>query len=204
MTEELRKIRDLLGLTNIPLKDLRIEKPKMKWDHTFLLEALLASYRSHDANTQCGCVIVKDNTILSSGYNGFIRGIDDNALPNIRPYKYPYMLHAELNAVLNCSRQGKSTLGATAYITTKPCLSCFQMLWQAGIVRIVHSNLSISQRYNNEEEARQIEALLLLINHGMIRGGDRNLTLHEIPTEDIDFSPIIQIFFQIPVDKKVI
>lgn len=203
MNEKLEKVRDLLGLMNIPLKDLRIEKPKMKWDHTFLLEALLASYRSHDANTQCGCVIVKDNTILSSGYNGFIRGIDDGVLPNTRPFKYPFFLHSELNAVLNCAKQGKSTLGATAYITTKPCLQCFQMLWQAGIVRIVHSNLSISQRYNNEEEARQIEALLLLINRGMIRDGGRNLILHEIPTEDIDFSPIIKIYKKF-LDKAII
>ena len=126
------------------------------------------SEKSHDAETQCGCVLVRDKTPLSTGYNGFIRDIDDSVLPNCRPHKYPFMLHAEWNTVLNCARQGKSTLGATAYITTKPCFLCFQSLYQAGINRIVYSNMSLSQNYNHAGADDQIAAMMMLINDAYI------------------------------------
>ena len=99
-----------------------------RWDNKFLLEAIFWSRSSHDKQTQCGCVLVKDKTILSSGYNGFIRGVDDDSLPRYRPEKHPYMIHAEANAVYNCTRLGKSTLDATCYITGIPCLNCLQCL----------------------------------------------------------------------------
>ena len=158
------KIRELLGLGNTAQADLRIEKERTKWDHIFLREAILWAERSHDAETQCGAVLVRDKTPLSVGYNGFIRDIDDSVLPNCRPHKYPFMLHAEWNAILNCARQGKSTLGATCYVTTKPCFLCFQSLWQAGIERIVFTDYSKSLNYNHDEADRQIEALMMLIN----------------------------------------
>jgi dCMP deaminase len=112
------------------------------WDNIFFLEATLWSRRSHDTQTQCGCVLVKNRTNISSGYNGFIRGIDDHALPSTRPKKYPFMIHAEANAVYNAVRNGQSTLGATAYITAVPCLQCLQMLYQCGIAEICFSNIS--------------------------------------------------------------
>ena len=95
------------------------------WDNIFFSEAVLWSRRSHDSQTQCGCVLVKNKR-----------------LPNIRPQKYPYMIHAEANAIYNCAREGKSTLGATAYITAAPCTTCLQMLWQCGIEEILFSDLS--------------------------------------------------------------
>lgn len=112
------------------------------WDNIFFSEAVLWSRRSHDSQTQCGCVLVKNKTCIATGYNGFMRDINDSRLPDKRPEKYPYMIHAEANAIYNCAREGKSTLDATAYITAPPCTTCLQMLWQCGIKEILFSNLS--------------------------------------------------------------
>ena len=124
------------------MKIIDNEREPTDWDNIFLQEATLWSRRSHDIETQCGCVLVKDKTVISSGYNGFIRDIDDSDLPNTRPDKYPFMIHAEANAIYNSVRIGRSTLGATAYITAIPCLSCLQMLYQCGIEEIVYSDIS--------------------------------------------------------------
>ena len=113
-----------------------------EWDNMFFSEAVLWSRRSHDKETQCGCILVKNKTCIATGYNGFIRDIDDNAFPATRPDKYPFMIHAEVNAVFNCAREGKSTLGARAYITAPPCTTCLQMLWQCGVHEIYFSDLS--------------------------------------------------------------
>jgi len=108
-----------------------------KWDIYFLEMAKLASKRSPDSQTKCGCVIVDDkNRLLSQGYNGFPRGVDDEILPNERPEKYPWMIHAEVNAVLNCSIPPR---GAKAYITTIPCFNCLLLMWQAGITEVIYA-----------------------------------------------------------------
>jgi len=125
------------------------------WDNIFFSEAVLWSRRSHDSQTQCGCVLVKNKTSIATGYNGFMRDINDRALPSARPDKYPFMIHAEANAIYNCVRQGKSTLGARAYVTAPPCTVCLQMLWQCGVHEIYFSDLSspkgdvLSKKYND-------------------------------------------------------
>jgi dCMP deaminase len=130
----------------------RIERTVPNWDESYLLDALYWSHRSHDAQTQCGCVLVgPDKVMISHGYNGFMRDIDSSSFPNTRPKKYPFMFHSEENAVLNACRQGKKTLGATAYITTEPCNICLQLLWQVGISRIVYSNFSYPNMMKNKE-----------------------------------------------------
>ncbi len=111
------------------------------WDQYYLGFLIPASKRSHDAQTKIGCVLVKDNSILTTGYNGFVRGVDDSRLPNTRPAKYPLIRHAEKNCLTNCNRLGKSTLDATAYITCEPCFECYQDLYSAGITRIVYSDI---------------------------------------------------------------
>ena len=151
------------------------------WDNIFFSEAVLWSRRSHDSETQCGCVLVKNKTVIATGYNGFMRDINDSALPNTRPKKYPFMIHAEANAVYNCAREGKSTLGARAYITAPPCTTCLQMLWQCGIHEIYFSNLSSpksdvwSKRYND-----------------VLRQIDSNIRMVFIPKEDLDNSLLIE------------
>lgn len=114
---------------------------RLSWDEYFILQAYLVSLRSMDAQTQCGCVLTKQNkTIVSTGYNSFISQIDDFLLPNLRPEKYDFFIHAEHNAILNAAKNGVNTSNCIAYITTTPCINCFQYLHQAGITKIVYYN----------------------------------------------------------------
>lgn len=116
-----------------------MERPN--WDDYFLGMAIAASCRSIDENTHHGCILVNDeNVIIATGYNGFVRGIDDDTLPknrdvldsNNKPAKYKWMLHAEKNALLTAT--GKAT---RCYVTGKCCLSCLQDLAQFGVKEIV-------------------------------------------------------------------
>lgn len=182
------EIKGLLELTNIPPEELRIEKNKIEWNHIFLLEALLWSYRSHDPQTQCGCVLVRDKTILSTGYNGFISDIDDTQLPNVRPFKYDFMIHAEHNAILNCVRNGVSTNGATAYITVPPCNNCLQYIWQANIAHIVYSDFAVTNMTDNQEYINKQKVLLELMNEKY------SFEMEFIPHKQINFFPIIHIY----------
>jgi dCMP deaminase len=130
------------------------------WDAIFMQEATLWSCRSHDIQTQCGCVIVKDKTVISTGYNGFVRDINDHTLPNTRPEKYPFMIHAESNAIYNAVRLGRSTLDSTIYITAPPCLDCLQMLYQCGVKNIIYSDISRPKMaINNDNYAKMLEMI---------------------------------------------
>lgn len=104
---------------------------KPEWTHYFLGLAKVVSQRSHDVQTQHGCVITdKKHRILGVGYNGFARGLDDDNLPNTRPEKYPWMIHAERNALSNCIVRPEN---ATAYVTGQCCCDCIMALWQEGV-----------------------------------------------------------------------
>lgn len=118
--------------------DEHIEIERDDWDTFFLNRAINVSTRSLDSQTKVGAVLVKNNTELSSGYNGPIRNAKDYFIPNVRPDKYQFFIHAEVNAVLNAARLGHSTLGSTCYCTHQPCQQCLQFLWQAGISRIIY------------------------------------------------------------------
>lgn len=106
------------------------------WTDYLLGMAKCASRRSADSQTKHGCIITgPDHKILSTGYNSFPRGMRNDALlPNTRPAKYPWMLHAEENAVCNASAP---LVGGTAYITGSSCFRCMKLLWQAGVQHIV-------------------------------------------------------------------
>lgn len=100
--------------------------------------AFAVSQRSHDVHTQHGCVIVsEDGRILSTGYNGFPRGLNDGELPITRPEKYPWMVHSEANAIYNAANAGVSLSGSTAYVTGKCCATCLMSLHQAGVSTII-------------------------------------------------------------------
>ena len=97
----------------------------------------VASKRSHDVQTQHGCVITDiNNRILGVGYNGFPKGMDDSQLPNTRPDKYPWMIHAERNALSNCVVRPDNGI---AYVTGQSCNDCIIALWQEGIKKVVMS-----------------------------------------------------------------
>ena len=101
------------------------------WDEYFSQFAFLAATRSHDSQTKVGCVLVCNNRIISVGYNGFCSGVAEDSLPVVRPYKYPYMVHAEENAISNMITKPSGTI--TAYVTHMPCSKCAKLLWQNNV-----------------------------------------------------------------------
>ena len=112
----------------------------INWDEYFMGVALLAAKRSKDPNTQVGaCIVSQDNIILSTGYNGFPAGCSDDEFPWDREgenTKYPYVVHAELNAILNCN--GKSLKGAKIYVDLFPCNECAKAIIQSGIKEVLY------------------------------------------------------------------
>jgi len=107
------------------------------WDEYFMALALVASSRSHDPDTKHGALIVDgDNRVLGLGYNGYPRhgGEGEAAYADTRPEKYRFIVHAEENAIVNCSHRPE---GGAMYITGFPCSGCFKLLIQAGIKRLV-------------------------------------------------------------------
>jgi dCMP deaminase len=114
------------------------ERPS--WDVYFLKQAFEVATRSPDPSIQHGCVLVRDNIPVMSGYNGLPSGGDDSLYPLTRPEKYYFFSHAEFGAVCLAARRGVSTDGCCAYVTGLPCVNCLLALWQAGIRRVVHAN----------------------------------------------------------------
>jgi dCMP deaminase len=132
---------------------------KRSWDHYFLDIAELVAVRSKDPSSQVGAIIVRDRNILSTGYNGFPRGVNDNILERYeRPTKYQWTIHAEENAIFNASRNGISTEGATLYvIPMHPCIDCAKAIAQSGIKEVVYREGFINPRWiNNFEESSQL------------------------------------------------
>ena len=112
----------------------------ISWEEYFMGVALLAAQRSKDPNTQVGaCIVSEDNIILSTGYNGFPCGCGDDSFPWDRTgedTKYPYVVHAELNAILNAN--GKSLRGARLYVALFPCNECAKAIIQSGIREVIY------------------------------------------------------------------
>ena len=120
-------------LESVKNKIGKVEKPS--WDEYFIQMAILASTRSSDAQTKHGCVITdKKHRVLGIGYNSFPVGMPDDVLPNMRPEKYKWMVHAERNALANCTLRPDD---GVAYITGPPCLDCAKSLYQEGIRHFV-------------------------------------------------------------------
>ena len=111
-----------------------------KWDHRFIELAKHIAQWSKDPSTKVGCVVVgEDREIRSTGFNGFPRGISDDAERlRSRETKYPLICHAEENAIMHAARIGVSLKGSTAYVTWPPCSRCARSLIQAGIKEIVY------------------------------------------------------------------
>ena len=133
----------------------------ISWDEFFMGAAMLCAKRSKDPNTQVGACIVNDeNRILSVGYNGFPSGCDDDCFPWERSAddsydtKYPYVCHAELNAILNCNTS--SVRGCTVYVTLFPCNECAKAIIQSGIKEIVY----MCDKYADTESVRASKRML--------------------------------------------
>lgn len=130
------------------------------WDEYFMGVALLAAERSKDPNTQVGACIVDDSDrILSTGYNGFPYGCSDDAFPWDREgekdkTKYPYVVHAELNAILN--NRGKNLSGSRIYVALFPCNECAKAIIQSGIREVVY----LSDKYADDPMTRASRRML--------------------------------------------
>ena len=114
----------------------------ISWDEYFMGVALLAAQRSKDPNTQVGACIVDDqNRILSTGYNGFPQGCSDDEFPwnrdeSLGETKYQFVVHAELNAILNA--RGKTLAGSKVYVALFPCNECAKAIIQSGIKEVIY------------------------------------------------------------------
>ena len=116
----------------------------ISWEQYFMGVALLSAKRSKDPSTQVGaCIVNEDKKIIGIGYNGFPNGISDDDFPwgkndeNPLNNKYPYVVHAEPNAILNST---SSLKGSTLYVTLFPCNECTKLIIQSGIKHIVYLN----------------------------------------------------------------
>lgn len=134
----------------------------ISWDEYFTGIALLSGMRSKDPNTQVGaCIVGKDNRILSVGYNGFPNGCDDDLFPWAREgeetmTKYPYVAHAELNAILNC--RGANLEGAKIYVALFPCNECAKAIIQAGIREVIYNSDKYDKTPGNIVAKRMFDA----------------------------------------------
>ena len=97
--------------------------------------AITIAKNSHDKQTQVGAILINPHSgaVIADGFNGFVRGAPDDKLPNTRPDKYKYMIHAEMNLICNAVRHGIQTQDCVLYTTMSPCVQCARMVWQAGI-----------------------------------------------------------------------
>ena len=136
----------------------------INWDEYFMGIAMLSGERSKDPNSQVGaCIVSEDNKILSMGYNGFPIGCSDDKVSWEREgefvdTKYPYVCHAELNAILNYT--GTSLKGSKVYVTLFPCNECAKAIIQSGIKEIIY----MSDKYADSDSTKVSKKMFDMCN----------------------------------------
>jgi dCMP deaminase len=126
----------------------------LSWDEYFMCIARLSAMRSKDPSTQVGaCIVNADRHIVGVGYNGFPMGCSDDELPwgkdgAFLDTKYPYVVHAEANAILNSI--GGDLAGCSIYVALFPCNECAKLIIQAGIREVVY----LSDKYSDTDPVR--------------------------------------------------
>lgn len=134
----------------------------ISWDEYFMGIALLSAQRSKDSNTQVGaCIVSDENKILSVGYNGMPTGCCDDEMPWGRDgerldTKYPFVCHAELNAILN---SGSSLKGSRVYVTLFPCNECAKAIIQSGIKEVIY----LSDKYADSDETKASKKMFSMV-----------------------------------------
>ncbi|MDD3733097.1 MAG: dCMP deaminase family protein [candidate division Zixibacteria bacterium] len=124
----------------------------ISWDDYFMAVAQLSALRSKDPSTRVGaCIVNKNKRIIGIGYNGFPSGCSDDILPWAREgdflqTKYPYVCHAEMNAITNASNK-PDLEGATLYVSLFPCNECAKLIVQVGIKEVVY----LSDKYHGQD-----------------------------------------------------
>ncbi len=132
----------------------------ISWDEYFMGVAILSAKRSKDPNTQVGaCIVNKKNRIVGTGYNGLPAGCSDDEFPwdkqgDFLQTKYPYVCHAELNAILN--NIGMDLAGCRIYTALFPCNECSKAIIQSGISEVVY----LSDKYEASDSAKASKRML--------------------------------------------
>ena len=156
----------------------------INWDEYFMGIAMLAARRSKDPNTQVGaCIVSQDNIIISTGYNGMPKGCSDDEFPwdrkgeNEAATKNPYVVHAELNAILNAS--GRDLRGSRIYVALFPCNECAKAIIQSGIKEVIY----LSDKYH--------DTMLNLVSKRMLSAAGVKFTQLKTTVKSItlDFTP---------------
>lgn len=136
-----------------------MRKDYISWDQYFMGVAVLSSKRSKDPNTQVGaCIVNPEKRIVGIGYNGFPYGCDDESFPwtndgSFLDTKYPYVVHAEPNAILNATTKLNN---CSIYVSLFPCHECVKLIIQSGIKEIVY----MSDKYNGTESDKAAKKML--------------------------------------------
>ena len=158
----------------------------ISWDEYFMGVAMLAARRSKDPSTQVGaCIVSADNIIISTGYNGMPKGCSDDAFPWERSgaeneTKYPYVVHAELNAVLNAN--GRDLRGSKLYVALFPCNECAKAIIQSGIREIVYLSDKYKDTMGNLASKKMLDAAG--VKYTRLQSRVDSITLELIPEEE--------------------
>ena len=156
----------------------------ISWDEYFMGVAMLAARRSKDPNTQVGCCIVsQDNIIISTGYNGMPKGCSDDVFPWDRTgeeTKYPYVVHAELNAILNAN--GRDLRGSKLYVALFPCNECAKAIIQSGVKEVYYLSDKYATTPSTLASKRMMDAAG--VKYIQLRTEIDTITLDFIPEED--------------------
>lgn len=158
----------------------------LSWDEYFMAVALLSAQRSKDPNTQVGACVANDqNKIVGVGYNGFPWGCSDDELPWAREgayleTKYPYVCHAELNAVLNAI--STDLRKCRIYVGLFPCNECTKVIIQSGISEIIY----LSDKYSDTDQVKASKIMLDKspnITYRQMRTERTSLVINFLPPE---------------------
>ena len=119
---------------------MNINEKQIVLDKRYLRMARIWAENSYCQRRKVGAILVKDQMIISDGYNGTPAGFENICEDECGVTK-PYVLHAEANAITKVARSSNSSEGSTLYITASPCLECSKLIIQAGIKRVVYNDL---------------------------------------------------------------
>ena len=155
----------------------------ISWDEYFMGVAMLTARRSKDPNTQVGaCIVSPDKIIISTGYNGMPKGCSDDEFPWEREgeqTKYPYVVHAELNAILNAN--GRDLRGSKLYVALFPCNECAKAIIQSGVKEVVY----LSDKYADTPSVQASKRMLTAagVNFRQLNPTRNSITLDFVPEE---------------------
>jgi dCMP deaminase len=132
------------------------------FDELFMRMVYLTATKSKDPSTKIGSVIVKDNRVISTGYNGFPIGVKDSPERyNNREMKYKYVVHAEHNSILAAAKFGISTQRSILYTNGLPCNNCMKSIIQSGISEIVVHSLWPEMKHADWEDSSKISKIMM-------------------------------------------